>query len=176
MRGDPLRVEAELEDVGGLRVPGELRVERLVAERAEVGGRVRLLEEVRDAPPALPDKRRLVDDVDAGAHRLLGLAGGALPVEVGLELDFDDVVSLGLEALEVGLLVLAALAEDQLGLVVLERRGDELAVGDLQREGREVLAGEVGRHVGRRQRQAAVGQVHGLKYQRGRRLVLPIEM
>ena len=98
-----------------------------------------------------PTSARLVDDVDARAHCLLGLAGGALPVEVGLELDFDDVVALVLEALEVGLLVLAALAEDQLGLVVVERWLDELAVGDLDGQGGEVLAGEVGRHIGRRQ-------------------------
>ena len=129
-------------------------------------------EEVRDAAPALADERGLVDDVDAGAHRLYGLAGGALPVEVGLERDLDDVVALVLEALQVRLLVLAPLAEDQLGLVVLERRRDELAAGDLEGKGGEVLAGEVGRHVGRRQRELSVAQLHRDKYPRRRRLVL----
>src|SRR5207244_3877394 len=36
-RADPLAVEAELEDVGGLRVPSKLRVERFVAPGAKRG-------------------------------------------------------------------------------------------------------------------------------------------
>ena len=170
-RRDPLAVEAELEDVGGLRVPRELRVERLVAPRAEVGGRVDAEEEVGDAAPAVADERRLVDDLDAGAHRLLGLARAALPVD-GLAGEIDDLPALVPQPLEVGLLVLVALAEDQLGLVVLERRRDELAARDLERKGREVLAGEVGRHVGRRQRERSVAELHRVKYQRRRRLAL----
>ncbi len=80
-----LAVEAELEDVGGLRAAGELRVDRLV-------GAVGLpLEEVGLTPrQRAVGEDALVDDVDAGADRLLGLARRALPVEVGLERDLDD--------------------------------------------------------------------------------------
>ena len=84
---DLLAVEAELEDVGGLRVAGELGVERLVAPRAERGGRLDAHQEVGLPAPAVAREDALVDDVDAVLHRLDGLARGALPVAVGLELD-----------------------------------------------------------------------------------------
>ena len=86
----PVAVEAELEDVGRLRVACELGVDRLV-------GTVGLpFEEVGDpAPATVLGEDALVDDVDAVRDRLLGLAGRSLPVEVGLELDLDDVLALG---------------------------------------------------------------------------------
>ena len=87
---DLLAVEAELEDVGGLRVAGELGVERLVAPRAERGGRLDAHQEVGLPAPAVAREDALVDDVDAFFHGLDGLAGGALPVAVGLELDRRD--------------------------------------------------------------------------------------
>ena len=77
---DLLAVEAELQDVGGLRVPGELRVERLVAPRAERRRRLDAHQEVGVTAPAVAREDALVDDVDAGAHRGDRLARGALPV------------------------------------------------------------------------------------------------
>ncbi len=72
---DLLGVEAELEDVRRLRVPRELRVGDLVAPRAEVGRRVDALEEVREPAPAAVEQDGLVDDVDAGAHRVFRSRG-----------------------------------------------------------------------------------------------------
>ena len=96
----------------------------------------------------------LVDDVAPGAHRLLGLARGALPVPFAVvagDLDRDDVAPVGEQLREVSALVLLPLAPDQLGLSVLDVRLDELAARDLELELRQVLAREVGRHVGRRE-------------------------
>ena len=73
---DLLGVEAELQDVGGLRVARELRVDDLVAA-------VRLpLDEVGEPAPVAVDEARLVDDVGAGAHRLLGRARGGVEIPV----------------------------------------------------------------------------------------------
>ena len=132
----------------------ELGVDRLV-------GAVRLpLEEVGDAPPPVRDENALVDDVDAAADRLPGLASGPLPVVVGLELDRHHLATLGTQPLEVGLLVLAPLAEDELSLLVLGLGLLELAARDLQRERGQVLARQVVRDVGRRERDAAVVELH----------------
>ena len=159
---DLLAVEAELEDVGGLRVAGELGVERLVAPRAERGGRLDAHQEVGLPAPAVAREDALVDDVDAVPHRLDGLARGALPVAVGLELDRPDRLSRLDERAEVGVLVLEPLAEDELGLLVLDVRLGELLLRDLEREGREVAAAEVGRDVGGREGDVVVLELHCL--------------
>ena len=78
-------------------------------------------QEVGDAAPAVVREDALVDDVDAGAHRLDGALLRGLPVEV-VELDLGDRLALGAQVLEVGPLVLEPLAEDQLGLLVLDLR------------------------------------------------------
>ena len=119
-----LGVEAELEDVVRLRVPRELGVGGLV-------GAVRLpLEEVGDPAPAAVLKAGLVDDVGGR------LADGSFGLgRVGWLL---DALPFGFEPVEVGLLVLLALAADQLGLrVVAERARD----GELERG--EMLAREI---------------------------------
>ena len=91
-----LGVEAELEHVRRLPVPRELRVDDFV-------GAVPLADdEVREPAPVAVDEAGLVDDVGAGAERLLGLARRTLPVPVGVgELDLDDVTPLVAEPLEV---------------------------------------------------------------------------
>ena len=57
--------------------------------------------------------------------------------------------------------MLEPLAEDELGLLVLDGRALELAARDLQRERRQVLAGEIRRDVGRRELERVVrAQLH----------------
>jgi hypothetical protein len=72
-----------LEHVRRIRVSRELRVDSL--------GAVGLaLEEVSDPTPAVRVDEDALADVRAGADGVLGLAGGALPVEIGLERDLLD--------------------------------------------------------------------------------------
>ena len=68
---------------------------------------------------------------------------------------------------EVGRLVLAPLAKDELGLLVVERRLDDLAASDLKRERRHVLAPEVPRDIGGREEEAVVFELHSPKYRPG---------
>ena len=58
--------------------------------------------------------------------------------------------------------MLEPLAEDELGLLVLDVGLLELLLRDLEREGREVAAAEVGRDVGGREGDVAVLELHGL--------------
>ena len=155
---EPLAVEAELQDVRGLRVPRELRVESLVGPRADLRRRLHPDQEVRDTAPAVPDECRLVDDVDAGAHCGERLLAAARPV--ALELDRGDGEPLRAQAFEVGVLVLEPLAEDERGLVAGRRRLGKAPLGDLQRQCGEVLACKVRRHVGRRQPDTTVEDLH----------------
>ena len=129
---DLLAVEAELEDVGGLGVAGELGVERLVAPCAERGGRLDAHQEVGLPAPPVAREDTLVDDVDALFHGRDGLAGGALPVAVGLELDRPDGLPLIDKRAQVRVLVLEPLAEDELGLLVLDLGHGELVLRDLE--------------------------------------------
>ena len=156
--GDPLDllgVEAELEDVLRLAVPRELRVDGLV-------GAVRLpLDEVGEAAPLAVDEAGLVDDVGAGAERLLRLARRPLPVPVGLDVDLDDLAPVDAELLEVAPLVLLAEPADQRALRILPLRPLQLAARDLSLELRQVRAGEIRRQVGRRDDERVVlGELH----------------
>ena len=129
---DLLGVEAELQHVGGLRVARELRVDDLVAP-------VRLpLDEVGEPAPAAVDEAGLVDHVGAGAHRLLGRAGGG--IEIPVVRDRDDVAPVGEQRREVGGLVLVALALDEVGLRILVGRPLELVPRNRELELRQVLA------------------------------------
>ena len=151
-----LVVEAELEDVGRLRVPRELRVERLVAPRAERRRRLDAQQEVGDPAPAAVDEDALVDDVGAAAERLLGRGDALVPVAVG---DLDrNVPAFGAELLEVGALVLLALALDQLGLRVATFRAVGVSLAAARR--RQVLAREEAAQVGRREQQRSVATLH----------------
>ena len=151
--GELLVVEEELEDVRRLRRARELRVERLVRP---VG---LPQEEVGDAAPAVVREDALVDDVDAVRERLLGLGDRTLPARV-VEVDLADRPPLRAERLEVRVLVLEPLAEDQLRLLVHDLRPRELAARVRERERRQVLAGEERRHVGRRELELVVVDLH----------------
>jgi hypothetical protein len=135
-------------------VPRELGVDRLV-------GAVGLaLEKVGNAAPPPAGERTLVDDVDAGPNGVLRLAHRAIPVEVRLELDLNDVLAVGPKPSEVGGLVLAALTKDQLRLLVLDLGFAELAERGLHGQRRQVLAAEVTRDVGRGERELTVAELH----------------
>jgi hypothetical protein len=84
-------------------------------------------------PPALRDEHALVDDVDAVAHRGDRRVDRAVPAEL-VERDLSHRFAFVLQPLQVGGLVLTALAEDELGLVVLDVGLCELAASDLERE------------------------------------------
>jgi hypothetical protein len=124
-------------------------------------GAVRLpLEEVCDPAPPVRDEHALVDDVHAGRDRLFCLTRRPLPVEVGLEADLDDVPPFRPEPLEVGELVLAALAEDELGLLVLDPGQRQVAAGDPDRERGQMLARQIVRDIRGRERKAAGDDLH----------------
>ena len=126
---DLLGVEAKLEHVRRLAVTRELGVEGLV-------GAVRLKDdEVREPPPLAVDERGLVDHLAAGAHGVLGLASGALPIPVA-DVDRDDVASVRDQLLEVDLLVLLALPSDERSLRILCARLNPLTASDLEFEPR----------------------------------------
>jgi len=133
---DLLGVEAELQDVGGLGVARELRVNNLVAP---VG---LPLEEVGESAPAALDEAGLVDHLSAGAHRRLGRTSRG--VEVPVVCDLRDLAPLRLQRREVGGLVLLALALDEVGLRVLAGGPLEVVAGDGELELRQMLALEEG--------------------------------
>ena len=115
---DLLAVEAELEEEVGLGAPGELRVGDLVAPGAEVGRAVVYAEEeVGVSGPAVVEEGALVDDLGAGAHgREGGLCRCARRRRRSVEGNLDDVLAGVLQRLEIGRLVLVALASDQVGI------------------------------------------------------------
>src|SRR5881296_2463820 len=79
-RGDRLRVEAELQHVGGLLRSRELGVERLVAPGPERGRLLDALEEIGAAPPVAQYERCLVDDLRPRAHGVDGRARRAVEI------------------------------------------------------------------------------------------------
>jgi hypothetical protein len=149
---DLLCVEAELEDVGRLRVPSELRVGDVVAPRAEARGRVDALEKVGDPAPAVVLEAGLVDHLGACAHRLLGRGG----VRV---LSLDDLLASVAEPLEVGPLVLSALAPDQLGLRVVDDGALEFPAPNGELELGQMLALEEVVQIRRRKDQPSLVQL-----------------
>ncbi len=161
MAATRVAVEAELEDVRGLLGPGELRIERFVAPGAELRGPIDLEQEVRTPPPPSVDEGRLGDHLGAFAHGLRGARGGGREVPRLAELDLDDRAALGPQALEMGALVLRALAGEELGLLVGDVRAGTLAARDLERKRREVGALDVVVQVRRREREVAGEGAHG---------------
>ena len=159
-RREGLRVEAELERVLRLRRAGELRVEHLVGVRAELGGPLDPLEEVRDPSPLAEDEHGLVDVGGALPQRLLGAPRGGVEVAVVAEPELDHVVAGGAQRAQVRGLVLLALAHDQLGVRVGVVGLLPLAERDLELERGQVLAaGEAG-EVGGGEAQAVRGGSH----------------
>ncbi len=156
---DLLGVEAKLEHVRRLPVPRELGVVGLVGAVGPAN------DEVGEPAPLPVEEGGLVDNLAPGAHRLRGLARGALPVPFAVragELDCDDVAPVGDELRQVSALVLLPLAPDQLSLSVLDVRLNNLAARDLELKLGQVLALEVGRHVGRREAQETILCFHNL--------------
>ena len=133
----------------------ELRVERLVAA-------VRLAhDEVGEPAPGAVDEDGLVDDLAAVAHRLRrsGRRRSSQLVVPGLG-DGDDVAALVDEPLEVGSLVLVALAADQVSVRVRAVRLLELAASDGELKRRQVRAGDEVREVGGRVREGSFCEPH----------------
>ena len=150
---DPLRVEAELQDVRRLGVPSELRVDHLVLP-------VRLpLDEVREPAPVAVDEAGLVDHVAPASHRLLGRACCRLEVQVG-ERDRDHLPPSGDELGEVSRLVLVSLPLDEVGLRILSLGPLDRGANDRELELRQVLALEERVQVRRREESVTVARLH----------------
>ena len=162
---DLLRVEGQLEHGGRLRRPRELGVPDLVAPWAEARRRlVHADQEVGPPPPAVAGEGGLVDDVGAGAHRVLGGRGGGCRTRRPSTRDVDDVAAILAQLREERLLVLVALPGDEVGELVPAVRPAALAARRLELEPRQIRAGEVGREVGRREPEVAVAELHGSEY------------
>src|SRR5262249_9109870 len=108
--GDCSRVEAELEDVGGLLRPGQLGVEGFVAPVPQRGRLVDAFEEVGTASPVALHECRLVDDLGAGAHGFFGRSSGGGEIPTVVANDIDYLAALGMQVGQVGGFVLLALA------------------------------------------------------------------
>ncbi len=163
-RRQQLAVEAELQDEVGLGAAGELGVGDLVAEVAQLRRAVDAEEEVGVAAQSVAEEGRLVDDLGAAAHRLLGASdgieqGGTRAVAVG---DLGDLPSLGLQRLQVAPLELVALAGEQLRVGPALGLCLQLAARMSQVERRQVRAGEEVVEVARREDQLFVEQLHRL--------------
>ena len=79
---------------------------------------------------------------------------------VGQDVDPPTAQALVDQRLQVGVLVLPALAEKELELLVHHLGLDQLMARDLERQRRQMLAAEIGRDVGRGEREVAVAKVH----------------
>ena len=162
-----LAVEAELDDEVGLGAAGELGVGDLVAVLAELGGAVDAKEEVGVAAQPLAQEGRLVDHLGADAHRLLGAGGGLeqggmRAVALG---DPDDLPAVGLQRGEVAILVLVALAGQQLGVCPSLRHDLQVTPRPRQVQRGQVRAGEVVVEIARGEDQVVVEELHGLRTQ-----------
>ena len=133
-------VEAQLHDVAGLGLGAcELRVDRFVGERTEVGRHLDALEEVGDATHPVVHERRLEDDVmPLGQHRACPRRPALERLAVGARGDLDDIASLRAQRVEVGALVIDALVAEQLREAAERPQRHRLACGP-------VGAGQCGR-------------------------------
>ena len=155
-----VRVDAHLEDRGGLDALGELRVGDVVAPRAEVRRAVVAPEqEVRVPAPAAVEERALEDDVRPGAHRgeRLGLGVAQLRGRPRLAArHLHDRPALLAERLDVQRLVLVAAPPDELQLRVVADGLLELAARTQLLERHQVVALEEADEVCRGHDQRAV--------------------
>ncbi len=126
---------------------------RFVQNRHKKGGSSATARRARRRTPCAPASTSSI-------RRRWSPTAGAAVVEVGLEGDLGDRLSLALEPSEISVLVLASLAEDELGLLVLELRPLQLVARDLQRERCQMLARETRREVGRRKSDISVLGMH----------------
>ncbi len=141
--GDPVAVEAELEDVGRLLGAGQLGIERLVAPRAEARGSRNLQQEVGAAAPPARHERGLRDHVGARPHGVRGPARRGVEVPRSAERHVHDRAPLLPQALEVRALVLLALPPEEVALLVGQVRARPLPERHLERERGEVGALDV---------------------------------
>jgi len=184
VRGDPLearqprRVEADLDEGAALDRASQLRVDDLVAPRAEGrAGSIYPDEEVGVAEPTTVEEGRLVDRPDAGPHRRhdlrFGGTEGSRRTAFGPR-ELDDRPALGPQPLEEASFVLVSvLAEDlELGVVAIPGPLPETGEG-AELEAGEVVAGEPTGEVGGRDDDLAVDPLHGPRLP-GRRASLAV--
>ena len=159
----PMGVQTQLQQSGGLDPTGQLRIDGLVAPRAEPALAFYANEEVGMASPAPIEERCLVDDVDPRAH---GFARSSVALSELLERssrlrrEANDALPFRFEAFEVPALVLPSLllkkVEDGVtdeGSLPLPSGGPELEVG-------QMLASEVGDEVRGAENELAVQDLH----------------
>ena len=154
-------IEAELEDGAALGLLGELGVDGFVGP----GPLPRLVGAEEDVGAAVPaavivEEGGLDDDVLAGAHGFEGGGGGGFGVFEGAEV--QDVAALGLEVVDVGLLVgEAAVAEDVAQGVVRKGRLRPSRATLMSRPVRWRQARELERSVAERLRPVGVWRTRG---------------
>lgn len=166
-RGDFVGVPGELKDGRRLGRARELRVVRLIAPSAQLGGLVDADEEVGASTPAITGEGRLVDDLGAFAHRRHGrIVRGLEGTGFARQLDLDNLAALLAEELEIASLVEVPLLRDQLGERLPSVRPLSFPERNLERERGQMWAREVSRQVGRREQQLSVSQEHRLSIDR----------
>src|SRR5258705_309116 len=158
--GDRLRVEAELQHVGGLLRSGELGVEGFVAPGAQRGWLLDAFEEIGAAAPVAQDEGRLVDDLRPRPHRFDGRARGAGEVPLIGADDIDDPASFGAQTGQVRGLVLPALIAEQLAVIIGHVGMRAGAARDLERQRGEVTAFDVDVEVGAGQDEATARHLY----------------
>ncbi len=121
-------------------MPGQLRVQDLVAPGAQRGRTLDALEEVRDPPPPVRQEGGLIDVLGAVADRLHGRPGRRREVPPLAEPDLGHRVARRAQFLEERPFVSLALAPDQVRIRVPEGRTCALPQRDGQLELRQGLA------------------------------------
>ena len=120
--GEHVCIDAQLEDVLGLRGPGELRVGDIIGELAQGGGdAIALQEEVGVAVPPAVEERALIDDIVAIEHGTPCRVRAIPKRTIGGY--FDHRTPLGAQSVEIGFLVLDALLLQEHGVFIIGREG-----------------------------------------------------
>ena len=143
--GEPVRVDAHLQDRRGLDPARQLGVGDLVAPRPEDARGLDPEQEVGVTAPVAVKERGLEDDVPTGPHGREGLGLGGAQLFGRPEVPGRDLVDRPAgraQPLEVGGLVRVAALLHQLELGILPERLLPLAGDPTQLERREVVAGQ----------------------------------
>src|SRR5262249_25746585 len=140
--------------------PRELGVEDLIAPRAQSRRPVDALQEIGDPTPAAGGEDGLIDVVHALAHGFQGAPSPALEVAQPISLHRDDAVARSANRREEGLLVLLALAPEELRVGVLVAWALALLQGHRELELRQVLAGEEPAQVRGREEELVAEPLH----------------
>src|SRR5215471_6747862 len=156
-------------------MPGQLRVENLIAPRAQARRPVDALQEVGHSTPAAGGEDSLIDVIHALANGFQRPLGAALEVTQPVPADFDHAVTGVTNRSEKGLLMLFALPAQELRIGVLVAWAPAFLQCDGQLELRQMLAGQKAAEVGRGEEELAVQPLHGsvreLESQGGQRRV-----